>query len=595
MPQTASVTGNEAAIAAELAAGLTHHKAGRLANAVPHYRRVLQARPDHAGANNLLGLVHLASGDSQGAARLLEQAVAAEPDNPQYLCNAAVALDAVLEHEKAFQLLARAIELKPDYAEAHSNMGLVLKRMDRVFDAANYYRKAISLRPDEPGFHFNLGNCLVDLGQLEEAEAAYRRAIELRPKYASALSALATLLEELGRNDEAAQLAERILDMKPLVRDLGFHRSRGNAYKWVGKLEMAEESFRKALALDANDIKTWEGLSRTRRRAASEAELDALVRLRRQSRLDPESRISLDLTLAQLFDDLGDDATSYEYLRSANAAVRAQTPYSPEQDAVGHQLLQGHFEPVPDDLPQPQPDAPQPVFIVGQPRSGKTTLEGMLARHPRARAAGEVGILRVLMRDLMTANGLDVVGSHVRQVPRSELAALGAAYLDFVRRVVPEGMISVDTMPQNYRFIGLLRLALPNARIVHCQRDPLDHAIALYRTRFLLRGYEYTYEFADIGTHLELYRNLMAFWHRAFPGYIRDVDVGALREESSMRELLAYCGLDWEPACLDFHESEPRLGESPDSAAARRAERRHFYEPLLRPFLTAREARAAGA
>jgi tetratricopeptide (TPR) repeat protein len=540
VPQTASVTGNEAAIAAELAAGLTHHKAGRLANAVPHYRRVLQARPDHAGANNLLGLVHLASGDSQGAARLLEQAVAAEPDNPQYLCNAAVALDAVLEHEKAFQLLARAIELKPDYAEAHSNMGLVLKRMDRVFDAANYYRKAISLRPDEPGFHFNLGNCLVDLGQLEEAEAAYRRAIELRPKYASALSALATLLEELGRNDEAAQLAERILDMKPLVRDLGFHRSRGNAYKWVGKLEMAEESFRKALALDANDIKTWEALSKTRRGAASEAELESLVRLRQQSSLNAESRMLLDLTLAQLFDDRGDDATAYEYIRSGNAAARAQMPYSPEQDAIGHQLLRGHFDPVPEDLPEPAPDAPQPIFIVGQPRSGKSTLEGMLARHPQAKAAGEIGVLRILLRDLMKASGLDMLESHVRQVPRSQFAELGAAYMDFVRRVVPAGMISIDTMPQNYRFVGLLRLALPNARIVHCRRDPLDHAIALYRKRFLLRGYEYAYDFADLGSHLRLYATLMAFWHRAFPGFIRDVDIGDSRDESSMRELLAF-------------------------------------------------------
>jgi tetratricopeptide (TPR) repeat protein len=595
VPQTASRTSDEAAIAADLAAGLTYHKAGRLADAVPHYRRVLQARPDHAAANNLLGLVHLASGDSQGAARLLEKAVAAEPDNPQYLCNAAVALDAVLQHEKAAQLLGRAIELKPDYAEAHSNMGLVLKRMDRVFDAADYYRKAISLRPDEPGFHFNLGNVLVDLGQLEEAEAAYRRAIELRPKYASALSALATLLEELGRSDEAAELAGRILDVKPLVRDLAFHRSRGNAYRWVGKLEMAEESFRKALAIDPNDVKTWEALSRTRRRAASEAELEALVRLRRQSSLDPESRILLDLALAQLFDDLGDDATAYEYLRSGNAAARTQAPYSAEQDVIGHQLLQGHFEPVPDDLPQPAPDAPQPIFIVGQPRSGKSTLEGMLARHPRARAAGEIGILRILLRDLMTANGLDKLGSHVRQVPRSRFAELGAGYMDFVRRVVPEGLISIDTMPQNYRFIGLLRLALPNARIVHCRRDPLDHAVALYRKRFLLRGYEYTYDFADLGTHLGLYGNLMSFWHRAFPGYFRDVDVGGLRSESSMRELLAFCGLDWEPACLDFHESEPRLGDNPDFAGARRAERRRFYEPLLRPYLTAPGPLAGGA
>jgi tetratricopeptide (TPR) repeat protein len=308
VPQAAAALDptDDAAIAAELAAGLAHHKAGRLGDAKQHYWRVLGVRPDHAEANNLLGMVHLATGDSHRAAERLEKAVAAAPDNPQFLCNAGVALDAVTQHEKAVQLLGRAIELKPDYAEAHSNLGMVLKRMHRPIEAATYYRKAIDLRPEEPGFHYNLGNVLVDLGEHDQAEASYRRALTLRPQYAAALAALGTLLEEMGRPNDAAAIAERILDVKPVVRDAAFHRSRGHAYKWVGKLEMAEESYRKALELDPAHVGTWEALSRTRRRTSYDSELEELVRRREKVR-DTEQQISLDLALGRWFDDIGDE------------------------------------------------------------------------------------------------------------------------------------------------------------------------------------------------------------------------------------------------------------------------------------------------
>jgi tetratricopeptide (TPR) repeat protein len=595
VPQAAATLDatDDAAVAAELAAGLAHHKAGRLGDAEQHYWRVLGVRPDHAEANNLLGMVNLALGDSFGAAERLEKAVALAPDNPQFLCNAAVALDAVNQRERAVQHLGRAIELKPDYAEAHSNMGMVLKRMHRVFDAAVYYRRAIELRPDEPGFHYNLGNLLVDLGEHAEAEESYRRAIALRPKYSAALAALATLLEELGRADEAAKIAEQILDITPRVRDTAFHRSRGHAYKWVGKLEMAEESYRKALALDPTDIDTWEALSRTCRRTVRDSELDALVKLRRETSLDPKKQMLLDLALGRWFDDVGDDAASYGYFSSANAIARADTGHSREQDIADHEKIRSLFDPVPHELPSRPADGPQPIFIVGQPRAGKTTLEGMLTRHPRVKAAGELSILLHLGKEFSRANGLGIPGSHISQVPAQRLRDLGAAYMAFVRRIVPDGLISIDTMPPNYRQIGLLRLALPNARIVRCRREPLDHAIALYQKWFPHKSYGYTYDLADLGAHLGLYERLMSYWHQAFPGFVYDVDVSELRDESRMRELLDFCGLEWEPACLDFHESEPRLGDDPALAGRRREERRRFYQPLLAPHLAGIDPSAA--
>jgi hypothetical protein len=219
----------------------------------------------------------------------------------------------------------------------------------------------------------------------------------------------------------------------------------------------------------------------------------------------------------------------------------------------------------------------------------------MLARHRRVKGAGELRILEILWKDLSRSNGLGIPGSHISQVPASQLAKLGAEYMDFVRRLVPDGRVPIDTMPPNYRYIGLLRLALPNARIIHCRRDRLDHAIALYHKRFPRKGYGYTYDLAELGTHLRAYDRLISYWHQAFPGFLHEVDVSDLRDEARTRELLTFCGLEWEPACLEFHESEPRLGDDPALGARRREERRRFYEPLLRPHLAGIDPSAAPA
>jgi tetratricopeptide (TPR) repeat protein len=597
VPQAAATLdpADDAAIAAELAAGVAHHKAGRLGDAELHYHRVLAVRPDHAEANNLLGLVNLALGDSFGAAERLEKAVALVPDNPQFLCNAGVALDAITQHERAVQRLGRAIELKPDYAEAHSNLGMVLKRMHRPAEAAVHYRKAIELRPSEAGFHLNLGHALSNLGELHEAEKEYRRALELRPGHAPTLTALATLLEELDRSGEAAATAEQALETAPRTKDPAYHRSRGFAYRLAGKLEMAQESFRKAIALNPTDIESWEGLSRTQRYSRYDSELESLVRLREEAHLDSEDRISLDLVLGRWFDDIGDDARSFEYFRRANTAIRSTIDYSEAREETDFEIIRRHFDPVPVTLPPVPSGEPSAIFIVGEPRSGKTTLEGMLARHPRLKAAGELRIVQLLGRDLSAKHGLSSLGSHISRVPERDLRQLGKAYLDFVHQIVPPGLVPIDTMPPNFRYIGILRMALPGARVIHTVRDPIEHAIALYQKRFPRKGYPYSYVLDELGAHRLLLDRLMSWWHKAFPSFVCEIDVSTLGDESRMRELLAFCGLEWEPACLGFHQSEPRLGDDPAQAARRREERRRFYEPLLRPHLAGRASSGARA
>lgn len=561
------------------------HQAGRLPEAAPLYRRILEAQPDHAQANNLFGLVCLQSGDNAGAIAHMTRATQLEPDNPQYHCNLGVALDANALCEKAVLSLNRAIELKPDYAEAYSNRGMALNRAGAAAEAVASHRQAIALRPGEGGFHLNLANALAALGDVHEAEAAYRKALELRPGHAGALEGLSRTLVQLGRADEAVATAQSALARRPKVAS--YHRTLGGAHRRAGRTAEAVKCYRAALEIDPSYADAWMPLAQLVRKEARDAEYDELLRRCADAGLDDDARAKLGFAAAAWTADLGDHEGALGWYERANQARRLAQPYSQAAAEDDFRIIRSDFDPMPETPPASGAPADAPIFIVGLPRAGKTTLEGMLARHPGLWSAGELRVLPLLSRDLSIRHGLARPGGHIGGVPAEELAALGRDYMDYVRGIAPAGSTSIDTMPPNFRLIGLIRLALPNARVIHCVRDPLDHCIAIFEKHFGQPGYGYGDDLRDLAAYYRLYRGMMAYWHEAMPGFILDVDIAGLAAapEEGMRRVLAHCRLDWHAECAGFHQSEPRMGESPASAAAAREARRAVYRPRLAPLL----------
>jgi hypothetical protein len=152
-----------------------------------------------------------------------------------------------------------------------------------------------------------------------------------------------------------------------------------------------------------------------------------------------------------------------------------------------------------------------------------------------------------------------------------------------IRKLAPPPLRVIDTMPLNFRHIGFIRLALPNARIVHCTRDPLEHSVAMFQKSFARRGYEFASDLGDRASHYRLYRRLMAHWHGVFPGSVLDVDVATLRKDPGprMRAILGFCGLDWDQACAAPFEPEPEIGAGGQPAQELRRERLRPYQTWL--------------
>ncbi|HEV7274936.1 MAG TPA: tetratricopeptide repeat protein [Devosiaceae bacterium] len=564
---------------------LALHQGGRIREAEILYRQVLAQQPMDPAANHLLGLVRMQQGKLGDAVELISRAVAQRPKDPQFHCNLGVALNAAGQPEPAILSFSRAIELKPDYPEAFSNRGMALKNVGRPAEAAESYLRAIALKPQEAGFHLNLANTHTAMGDLHEAEAAYRKALELRPGYPAALSGLSQTLEALGRADEAVAAGEAAVKSRP--NEVEYHRALGRAYRASGDLEQAAASFRRALEIVPTDAESYRLLSEVVRRRSRDAEVVEMERLLDASAPGSDDRMHLGYALGRAFDDIGEFSRSIECFTEANVIRRRAGEFSIEQARRDLLAIQRLFrEPLPDRLLRGGFTDDAPIFVLGLPRSGKTTLEGMLARHPDVYGAGELRLLNKLSSDLIIKHGLTGDGASLDRVPEEELTALGAEYSRYIRQLSPFPSIIVDTMPQNFRTIGFIRLALPRAKVIHCMRGPEEHAIALFQKYFARAGYEYTCDWAELSAFFALYREVMGGWEAAFPGFVRALDVSRLKTdpEAEMRKLLQFCGLGWSDACADPYESEPRLGDQPEQPdmAARRLE---HYRPLLSPLM----------
>jgi Flp pilus assembly protein TadD len=403
----------------------------------------------------------------------------------------------------------RAIELNPSFAAAFSNLGVVLAEQGALLDAVRCHRTAVALGPGIAAFHNNLGNALREQGQLEQAIACHRQAITLQPGDAGLWGNLGNELQEIGRFDEAWEAYETAVTCAP---------ASGAAY----------------LAL-ANTGRLTGDSPHVERMRALAAEMDALP---------AQDRIPLHFALARVLEDDHAPAQAFTHLLEGNRLARAGITYDEAATLAALDAARTRF-------PRERlvaggraaPQSPRPIFIVGMPRSGTTLVEQVLAGHPAVFGAGE---LPTLPR-LVSACGDE------------QWAKLGAAYLADLRARAPTAACVIDKLPDNFRHLGIIRLALPQARIIHVRRDRFDTCMSCF-ARLFAGDIPYAYDLGELGRYYRAYERLMAHWRQALPpGMMIEIDYEALVAglAGQARLLLDHCGLPWDAACLGFH-ANPR-------------------------------------
>ena len=467
-------------------------------------------------------LGHLTNGRIGAADHCLNEALLVEPEHPDVLHLLGVVAQQRGKHSKAVGLIERALDRMPHHPIFHNNLGNILLDAGDSNTAINHYSQAIKAEPAYVDAHFNLGVALERRGQVQEAIDSYRQTLVLNAEYREARHNLGVLLESLG--DVKGALVE----------------------------------YRKAVAASPDYARAYYRIASAAPAFLEESECRAMEAL--LSKLNPASdaAIHLHFGLASAYAEVGQTDDAFAHWKMGNREKRATYAYDVAGSTQFHQRIVDQFTP---ELFNKQAgltlDDDVPIFVVGMPRSGTTLVEQILASHPRVSGVGELTILRDIIRGI--ANNLDASGfpEFIRTLDADHLRLAALEYLRELRARAPSASRVVDKMPGNFLYIGMIRLMLPNARIIHCVRNPAATCFSCY-TQLFNSPQRFTYDLTELGTYYTSYRRLMAHWHQVLPGQIFDLHYEDLvaDQETLTRRLLEFCGLDWDESCLAFYETQ---------------------------------------
>lgn len=544
---------------AHIELGVVLCRLGRLADAVSSYQRAIELKPDYAGAHNNLGIALRELGRLDEAIASYRQAVEIEPGYAEAHYNLGNALTAAERIDDAIASYRQAIAIKPDYADSSNNLGNALRQAGRLDEATASYRSAIAIKSDHVEAYRNLGIVQSESNRLDEAILYYQRALVIDPNYVEAYGDLGNTFRTLGRFDEALAHYHKALAIKPDYAEA--HNNLGVAFTMLGRIEEARRAFEQAIELAPRRVLFYAGLAEITRHANGDRHLAAMEKLARDvATLGGEEQIQLHFTLGKALADLGQHERAFRHLIEGNALKRQQQSYDAAAVLAQFDRVRAVFTRglVQDRRGLGEPSQ-MPTFVIGMPRSGTTLIEQILASHPKVFGAGELtdfhdATVRFAAREGVPQSYPEMVSSMTG--PR--LFELGADYLARIKGLAPWADRITDKMPGNFLAAGLIHLALPNARIIHIHRDPIDTCFSCFST-FFAADHPHAYHLGELGRYYRAYAALMEHWRCVLPpGVMLEVQYEEVVTdfERQARRIVAHCGLDWDDACLEFHKTE---------------------------------------
>ena len=457
-----------------------------------------------------------------------------------------------------------------DHPEAMRLLARIGMARDVLDDAELLLAAVVATAPDYHAARLDYAQTLVRRHKYADARAQVRRLIALDPDNLDYRSLAATVAVGLGEQDAAIAIYQGMLRDAPASPDVQLWL--GHALKTVGRLPEAIDAYRAATSRpDFGDA--WWSLANLKSYRFNDDELDRMYAAEAAPATTPDDRVHLRFALGKALEDRGEVGASWEFYASGNALKRGESRYRPEiiETNTSRQIevcTRDFFE---RRAGWGAPD-PDPIFILGLPRSGSTLVEQILASHSRVEGTQELADVQAMVIDMQGRDG-DADNPRypgvLAKMGPDDFRRLGEKYLSDTRVYRGGKPFFIDKMPNNFRHIGLIRLMLPNARIIDARREPMACCFSNFKQLFA-QGQEFTYSLEDIARYYRTYLDLMRHWDHVLPGHVLRVQHEDVVDdlEGSVRRLLEHCGLDFEPACVDFHRTR-RSVRTPSSEQVR--------------------------
>lgn len=523
--------------------------------------RLLRDAPDSAVAFNMLGIATAARGNATAALPQYQAAIRLDPFFADAFFNMARALVTLDRIPEAERMLRAAIARAPDLIAALVLYGEVLIESRRIPAAVHHLRRAASLAGRDGKVLFTLGRALAALGEDGEALALFQKVVDLGGgSVPDALAAMAEVKMRIGRAEDALADADRALSIDP--DHLAGLSQKALILQTLGRFDEASPLFLRSMEADPKNGSTFRCYMTGVTVQPGDPLVDRMIGLIEQPGLSPYAEMDFGFAIAKGLEDMKDHRRAFVYLRRANDMMCRLAPYDHRARLAELEAMRDAFRGL--DLAARQMDgAPDaaPIFITGMPRSGTTLVEQIIASHSRVTGGDEMDILPHLATTLLRDPAAATAFRRADTLADAEIAALGRDYLAEVARRHPGAGIVSDKTITSYMYLGLLKLALPRARVILVRRDPRDTLLSIYRNRFPDGVHLYAYDLRNLAEYYATFVEMVEFWRAELPGWFTEVQYETLvaRPEEESRRLIAACGLDWEEGCLDFHRNNRQV------------------------------------
>lgn len=490
--------------------------------------------------------------------------------------------------EIAIEKFEEAITLKSSYAEAHYNLGVTLGELGKTNEAIDCYKNALNINKEYPDAHNNLGNIYLALSQYELSIEHFEWAVAYKPDFAEAHNNLGIVNRTIGRLSEAGKNVDKALSINPnfvsavnfrglLHHDMNQHEEAikffdkalkldsnfvdalnnvGLVYREKNQVNNAIEAFEKTIELNPNFANAYYNLiHEIKEYRPNEKQIKTIQSLLKSSNLSQDDRIVLNFTLAKVNEDLGKNQNFFKYLNEGNKLRREKLKYSfiesEDQNLFGNIKKIFNFKSTSKVKNINDGNSFKPIFILGMPRSGTSLVEQIISSHPLVYGAGELNAIGQICVPLINKN------SEPSNLSVDVVHSIHNNYFDVLNNLRIKEKVITDKAPLNFRFIGHILSAFPEAKIIHLKRDPIATCWSIYKMNWSGLGNSFSYDMDDLVNYYGLYDDLMKFWHKKFPGQIYDISYEKLtiNQESESKKLLKYCGLDWDKKCLEFYKN----------------------------------------
>lgn len=548
---------NNKIIEAWLMLASVYGQTGRFKEVASAAKKAISINPNQATAHSLLGSASVYLGNLNQAIESLETANSLMPGSVGVLNNLGNTYYAAEKFDDAERCYQQVLDIDINYPQSNFGMANCRLAQSLWIEAVQYFRKAYSAMSDNYNINMSLGKAYVNLARLDEAYDCIERATGLTDSPGFAYYELAHIKQLGGELEKASVLID-----KSLVHDATNIRALAERAEINYRLGRHEQAHAEIHSLISDNIVippvviTWGNICKKFdecKEVINQAEL--LLKENNKNNISKSDQISLHYMLGALYDKQDDYDNAFEQYQKANSVLPGSYDRDEFVKMVDNLINDFSAESI-EQMPASGCDDERPVFIVGMPRSGTSLVEQILASHPQVYGAGELNDIRNLAGSLITVSQQQNI-KVFSNAKTGKLVELAGQYLNSLEEKCGGAVRVTDKMPANFLWLGFIKQLFPQARIIHCNRDPRDTCLSIYFQQFT-RSHDYSNSLEDIAFYYRQYERLMYHWQSCIKLPILNVYYKELVAdvESITRQMINYLELPWDDRCLSYHESK---------------------------------------